>query len=201
MFQDFVPRLSNVHRSLLVALSLSAAAGWASYAIVRHTSAAVEHRLRDQVTSLQAAQTQLVAEQTKIQVSLSEMAQLRGEFATARREINRPSQGRDQILSDLPPVRPDAKGANLRPSDANHDVSGTGSIEERTSTTQKDKVVSAKLLEKQPRNPQTAAVGIAAPGTQKSAERPQRSKELTVVSELDTAALRQLTKSAGTPVR
>jgi hypothetical protein len=80
-------------------------------------------------------------------------------------------------------------------------VSGTGSIRERTSTTQKDKAVSAKLLEKQPRNPQTAAVGTAAPGTQKSAERPQRSKELTVVSELDTAALRQLTKSAGTPVR
>jgi hypothetical protein len=201
MFQDFVPRLSNVHRSLLVALSLSAAAGWASYAIVRHPSAAVEHRLRDQVTSLQAAQTQLVAEQTKIQVSPSEMAQLRGELATARREINRPSQGRDQILADLPPVRPDAKGANLRPSDANHDVSGTGSIRERTSTTQKDKAVSAKLLEKQPRNPQTPAVGIAAPDTQKSAERPQRSKELTVVSELDTAALRQLTKSAGTPVR
>jgi hypothetical protein len=201
MFQDFVPRLSNVHRSLLVALSLSAAAGWASYAIVRHTSAAVEHRLRDQVTSLQAAQTQLVAEQTKIQVSLSEMAQLRGELATARREINRLSQGRDQILADLPPVRPDAKGANLRPSNANHDVSGTGSIRERTSTTQKDKVVSAKLLEKQPRNQQIAAVGIAAQGTQKSAERPQRSKELTVVSELDTAALRQLTKSAGTPVR
>jgi hypothetical protein len=201
MFQDFVPRLSNVHRSLLAALSLSAAAGWGSYAIVRHTSAAVEHQLRDQVTSLQAAQTQLVAEQTKIQVSLSEMAQLRGDLVTARREINRLSQGRDQILADRPPVRPDAKGANLRPSDANDDVSGTGSIRERTSTTQKDKAVSAKLLERQPRNPRIAAVGTAAPGTQKSAERPQRGKELTVVSELDTAALRQLTKSAGTPVR
>jgi hypothetical protein len=201
MFQDFVPRLSNVHRSLIVALSLSAAAGWGSYAIVRHTSAAVEHQLRDQVTSLQAAQTQLVAEQTKIQVSLSEMAQLRGDLATARREINRLSQGREHVLVDLPPVRPDAKGANLRPSDANHDVSRTGSIGERTSTNQKDKAVSAKLLEKQPRNPQIAAVGIAAPGAQKPAERPQRNKELTVVSELDTAALRQLTKSAETPLR
>ncbi|MBL0407601.1 hypothetical protein JKG68_27155 [Microvirga aerilata] len=64
MLQDFVPRPSNVHRSLLVALSLSAGAGWGSYAIVRRTSAAVEHQLRDQVTSLQTAQTRLVAEQT-----------------------------------------------------------------------------------------------------------------------------------------
>jgi hypothetical protein len=201
MFQDFVPRLSNVHRSLLVALSLSAAAGWGSFAIVRHTSAAVEHQLRDQVTSLQATQTQLVAEQTKTQVSLSEIAQLRGELATARREINRLSQRRDQILADLPPVRPDAKGANLRPKDSNHDVSRTGSTGERTSTTQKDEAVSAKLLEKQPRNPQIAAVGIAAQGTQKPAEKPQSGKALTVISELDTAALRQLTKSAEAPVR
>src|SRR5215213_7299471 len=173
MFQASAPRLLNVHRSLTLALSLSAAAGWGSFAIVRHTSAAVEHQLRDQVTSLQATQTQLVAEQTTTQVSLSEIAQLRGELATARREINRLSQGRDQTLADLPPVRPDARGANLRPSDANHDVFGTGSIRERTSTTQKDEAVSAKLLEKQPRNPQIAAAGIAAQGTQKPAEKPQ----------------------------
>jgi hypothetical protein len=80
-------------------------------------------------------------------------------------------------------------------------VSKTGSIGERTSTTQKDEAVSAKLLEKQPRNPQIAAFGIAAQGTQKPAEGPQRSKGLTVISELDTAGLRQLTKSAETPVR
>ncbi|QRM34113.1 hypothetical protein [Microvirga sp. VF16] len=201
MVQDFVPRLSNVHRCLLVALSLSAAAGWGSYAIVRHTSAAVEHQLRDQTTSLQAAQTQLVAEQMKAQVSLSEMVQLRGELATARREINRLSQGREQILTDLPPVRPDIKGTNLRLSDANHDASRTGSIGERTGTAQKDKAASAKLLEKQPRHPQIATVGITAPGPQKPAVRPQRSKDLTVISELDTAALRQLTKSAETPLR
>jgi hypothetical protein len=65
---------------------------------------------------------------------------------------------------DLPPVRPDAKGANLRPRNANHDVSNTGSIGERTSTTQNDKAVSAKLLEKQPRNPQVAVVGNSSSG-------------------------------------
>jgi hypothetical protein len=201
MFQESASRLSNVHRGLIVALSLSAAAGWASFALSRHASVEMDRQLRSQVAGVQATQSQLLAERTKTQASLSEIPQLRRELATARSEINRLSQARDPTLADLPPVRPDAKGANLRPSDANHNVSGTGSIRERTSTTQKDKAVSAKLLEKQPRNPQTAAVRIAAPGTQKSAERPQRSKELTVVSELDTAALRQLTKSAGTPVR
>jgi hypothetical protein len=200
MFQESAPRVLNVHRSLTLALSLSAAAGWSSFAIVRHTSAAVEHQIRDQVTSLQATQTQLVAEQTKTRVSLSEMAQLQGDLAAARREINLLSQVRDQIPADLPPVRPDAKDANLRPNDATRDVSRTESIGERTGTTQKDKAVSAKLLEKQPRNPQVAAVGIPSPGTQKPAERP-RGKGLTVVSGPDTAALRQLMKSTETPVR
>jgi hypothetical protein len=106
MFQESAPRVLNVHRSLTLALSLSAAAGWSSFAIVRHTSAAVEHQIRDQVTSLQATQTQLVAEQTKTRVSLSEMAQLQGDLAAARREINLLSQVRDQIPADLPPVRP-----------------------------------------------------------------------------------------------
>jgi hypothetical protein len=200
MFQESAPRLLNVHRSLILVLSLSAAAGWSSFAIVKHTSAAVAHLLRDQVASLQATQTQLVAEQTKTRVSLSELAQLRGDLATARREINRLSQVRDPIPADLPPLRPDAKGANLRPNDATRDVSRTGSIGERTGTTQKDKAVSAKLLEKQPRNPQVATVGISPPSIQKPAEKP-RGKELTVVSEPDTAALRQLMKSTETPVR
>jgi hypothetical protein len=201
MFQESASRLSNVHRGLIVALSLSAAAGWASFAIVRHTSAAVEHQLRDQVTSLQATQTQLVAEQTKTQVSLSDIPQLRRELATARSEINRLSQARDPTLADLPPVRPDAKGANLRSNDAKDDVSRTGSIGVKTNKTQQDKAVSAKPPEKQPRNQRIVAVGIAALSGQKPAEKPQSAKALTVISELDTAALRQLTKSAEAPVR
>jgi hypothetical protein len=43
-------------------------------------------------------------------------------------------------------------------------VPNTGSIGERTSTTQNDKAVSAKLLEKQPRNPQVAVVGNSSSG-------------------------------------
>ena len=96
MFQASAPRLSNVHRGLILALSLSAAAGWASFALSKHSSAEMERQLHHQVASLQATRSQLLAESTKTQVSLSEMARLRGELATARSEINRLSQARDQ---------------------------------------------------------------------------------------------------------
>jgi hypothetical protein len=129
------------------------------------------------------------------------MARLRGELATARSEINRLSQARDQTLANLPPVRPDARGANLRSNDANDNVSRTGSIGEKADKAQNDNAVSAKLPEKQPRSQQIAALGLPAQGTQKPAERPHRGKALTVISELDTAALRQLTKSPEVPVR
>ena len=45
------------------------------------------------------------------------------------------------------------------------------------------------------------AARIAAQGLQKAPEKPQRSKELTVISELDTAALRQLSKSGEASAR
>ena len=96
------------------------------------------------------------------------MVKLRGELAMARSEVNRLSQARDQTLADLSPLRPNAKGASLRPNNANDDVSRTGSIGEKTNKAQKDKAVSAKLSEKLPRNQQIAAVGIAAPSGQKN---------------------------------
>jgi cell division protein FtsB len=139
MFQESAPCLLNVHRGLILALSLSAAAGWSSFAIARHTSVAVKHQLQDQVASLQATQPQLIAEQMKTRVSLSEMAQLRADFAAAQREINRLSQSREQARVEYPPVRPDAKGANLQPNDATRVVSRTESIREKTSAIPKDK--------------------------------------------------------------
>jgi hypothetical protein len=199
MFQKFALRLPNVHRGLILALSLSAAAGWVSFAISRHSLAEMEYQLRNQVEGLQVTRSQLPAETTKAQVSLSGVAQLRGELETAQREISRLTQSRDQTAADRPRAKPDAKGANLRSNDVNDDVSTTGSIREKTNKAQKDKAVSANLPEKQPRNSQVAAVVNSSSGTQKPAERP-RGKELTVVSEVDTAALRQLTKAAEAPL-
>jgi hypothetical protein len=161
----------------------------------------MERQLRSQVADLQTTGSQLLAENTVTQASLSEMAQLRADLAAARSEVTRLTQSREQAQVASPPVRPEAKGANLRSNDANDDVSRTGSIGEKTNKAQKDNAVSAKLPEKQPRNQQIAAVGIAALSGQKPAEKPQRSKALTVISQLDTAALRQLTKSSEAPVR
>ncbi|WP_262271934.1 hypothetical protein [Microvirga yunnanensis] len=200
MFQESAPRLLNAHRGLILALSLSAAAGWSSFAIVRHTSATIGRQLQDQVASLQVTQTQLVAEQAKTRISLSEMAQLRAELAAAQREINRLSQSREQARVEYSPVRPDAKGANRQPNDVTRDVSRTDSIGEKTGAIQKDKAASAKLLEKQARNLQVATVAMSSPGIQKAAVKP-RGKEPTVVSEPDTAALRQLVRSTETPGR
>jgi hypothetical protein len=197
MFRESAPRLLNVRQGLILALSLSAATGWASFALSRHSSAEMERQLRSQVADLQATGSQLLAENTVTQASLSEMAQLRADLAAARSEVTRLTQSREQAQVASPPVRPEAKGANLRSNDANDDVSRTGSIGEKTNKAQKDKAVSAKPPEQQPRNQQIAAVGTAA----LSGQKPQRGKEPTVVSKLDTAALRQLTKSSATPVQ
>jgi hypothetical protein len=45
------------------------------------------------------------------------------------------------------------------------------------------------------------AVRIAAQGLQKATEKPRRSSDLTVICELDTAALRQLSKSGEASAR
>lgn len=128
MFQESALRLLNVHCSLLLALSLSAAAGWGSFALARHTSTEMEHQLRDQAASLQTSQTQLAAERTKTQASLSEMAQLRAELVAARSEMNQLSQSREQVPVEFSPVRPNGKSANIRSDDTNDDVSRTGAI-------------------------------------------------------------------------
>ena len=80
MSHESVPRLSNAHRSLILGLSLSAAAGWGSFALSKHASVAMERQFRDQITSLQPIRSQLLTEQTKAQALLSQMAQLRGEL-------------------------------------------------------------------------------------------------------------------------
>jgi hypothetical protein len=196
MFRESAPRLLNVRQGLILALSLSAAAGWASFALSRHLSAEMERQLRNQVADLQATGGQLLAETANTQASLAEMAQLRADLAAARSEINRLAQSREQAQVASPPVRPEAKGANLRFDETSNDVFRTEAIGEKTSKLQNDRAVSAKPPEQQPRKQQIAAVQTAAQGTQKPADKLQRGKEPTVVSKLDTAAMRQLTKAA-----
>ena len=200
MFYASAPRLSNVSRAVILGLSLSAATGWCTFAVSKQSSAEVERQLRDRVASLQEDGAQLLAERTKTQVSLSEVAQLRTELVAARGEIHRLSQSRDQVQTELPPVRIDVKRTASRSSAVSDDVSATGSVGKKTIRLSQDKAALSGTLS-QLRNKQVAAVRIAAQGTQRAAEKLQHGKAPTIISELDTAALRQLTKSGEALVR
>jgi hypothetical protein len=201
MFREFAPQLFNAKRGLVLCLSLTAAAGWGSFAVSSQSSTEMEHQLHRQVTSLQDTQTQLLSERTRTQASLSETAQLRAELAVARREVNRLSQSRDQARSELPPAGSDRKGRSIQINEAEDDVSGTGSIGPKAMRPRQGKAAPSEPLPPQPRNKQVVAVRIAAQGLQKATEKPRRSSDLTVISELDTAALRQLSKSGEASAR
>lgn len=194
MFQVSAPRLSNVHRGLLLGLSLSAAAGWGCFAVSRHSSGEMERKLSDQVASLQERQTQLLAEHMKTLVSLSETAQLRAKLAAAQSEITRLSQLR-QGQTELPPIRPDAK-ENLIFSKSIDDVSATGLVGVKAIRPQPVKAVSGRKPLPHNRGGQPAVGKIAAQSLPTPSEKAQRRQAQAAATELDTAGLRQLTKSA-----
>jgi len=89
MVRELVTRVLSTDRVLVLTLSLSAAAGWVSYAVSSQSSSKLEGQLRRELASQQDAQTKLLSEQSKTRVSLSEMAQLRVDLAAARTEIAR----------------------------------------------------------------------------------------------------------------
>jgi TolA-binding protein len=199
MFRELAPKLFNAKHGLVLCLSLTAAAGWASFAVSSQSSTEMERQLRRQETSLQDTQTQLLSERTRTQASLSEMAQLRADLAAIQSKVNRLSQSRDQARAEFAPAKSDRKGKSIQINEAEDDVSATGSIGAKAMRPPQGKAASSDPLPPQPRN--KLAVRIAAQGLQKATEKPQRSRDLTVISELDTAALRQLSKSGEASAR
>ena len=191
MFRELALRMLNVHRLLVLALSLSAAAGWGSFAVSSQSSAEVHGQLRRELAILQEAQTKVLSERSKTRVALSEMAQVRADLAAARSEIARLSQPVGPTRPELPPSKPEGK-EGPRTSDAE---SKTGSIGTKTS---KSLPVKAALGEKrlpQDRNGQAATINLANPGGQKAPERFQRGATPATTPELDTASLRQLAEA------
>ena len=195
MFRELAPKLFNAKHGLVLCLSLTAAAGWASFAVSSQSSTEMERQLRRQETSLQDTQTQLLSERTRTQASRSEMAQLRADLAATQSKVNRLSQSRDQARAELAPAKSDRKGRSIQINEAEDDVSATGSIGAKAMRPLQGKAASSDPLPPQPRNKQMIAVRIAAHRLQKATEKPQHSRDLTIISELDTAALRQLSKS------
>ena len=199
MFRELAPKLFNAKHGLVLCLSLTAAAGWASFAVSSQSSTEMERQLRRQETSLQDTQTQLLSERTRTQASRSEMAQLRADLAAIQSKVNRLSQSRDQARAELAPAKSDRKGRSIQVNEAEDDVSATGSIGAKAMRPLQGKAASSDPLPPQPRN--KLAVRIAAQGLPKATEKPQRSRDLTIISELDTAALRQLSKSGEASAR
>jgi hypothetical protein len=197
MFYERAIRLLTARRVLVVALSLSAAAGWGSFAVSSQSATEMERQLRGELGSLQEAQGKLLAEQSKMQAALSEMAQVRTDLAAARAEVARLSQLVGQVqpeLPQLPPVRPGTRESS-RTSATIDAVSRAGSIVTKASKQLAVKTASGDKPAPQDRDSQ-AAGKIAMPNSQKVAEKSHRSATPTIRPELDTASLRQLTKSA-----
>jgi hypothetical protein len=195
MFRERATRLFDVHRILVLTLSLSAAAGWVSFAVSSQSSAEMQDQLRLKVTNLQDAQARLLSEQSKTRASLSEMGRMRADLAAARTEIARLSQAIAQPKPELPPLRPESR-ESVRTSPAIDAASKTGSIVTKASKPLLVKAILGDRPSPQDRDRQ-AAVKIATPDNQKKvAEESQRSAMPATRPELDTASLRQLTKSA-----
>ena len=195
MFRELVTRVLSIHRVLVLTLSLSAAAGWVSFAVSSQSSAKLEGQLQREVASLQDAQAKLLSEQAKTRASLSEMGQLRADLAAARTGLARLSQPMDQAKPALPPVRPDAKDS-LRTSEISDTGSQTGSIAAKTGKSPPVKAASGDKPQRQDRNGQVAAVKTPTPGGHGAIERSQRGTAPAITPELDAASLRRLTKSA-----
>ena len=195
MFRELAPKLFNAKHGLVRCLSLTAAAGWGSFAVSSQSSTEMERQLRRQETSLQDTQTQLLSERTRTQASRSEMAQLRADLVAARTEVVRLSQPFNQAQPELPPVRPEAKG-NLRSSESSDDGSKTGSIGAKTTKPQPIKAALGQKPLLQDRKGQPAAVKIKALDVQKTTGEAQRGKIAIMTTALDTAGLRLLTKAA-----
>lgn len=183
MVRELVTRVLSTHRVLVLTLSLSAAAGWVSYAVSSQSSSKLEGQLRRELASQQDAQTKLLSEQSKTRVSLSEMAQLRADLAAARTEIAR-----------LSPLVGQTK-VSLNAIATSDTVANTGSIAGKAVKTLTTKAASRDKPSPSNSNRQPE-VRIAAPVEQKVIERSRRSARLAPAPDLDTASLRQLTKSA-----
>jgi hypothetical protein len=168
MFRERAIRILTARRVLVVTLSLSAAAGWGSFAVSSQSATEMERQLRGELESLQETRGKLLSERSKMQVALSDMARMRTDLTAARAEVARLSQLVSQAQPEPSPVRPETRESS-RTSTTTDAVPKTGSI-----MTKASKPLPVKKVN----------------------EKPQRSATPTIRPELDTASLRQLTKSA-----
>jgi hypothetical protein len=196
MFHERAIRILTAHQALVVALSLSAAAGWGAFAVSSQTAGERERQHRGELERLQEAQGKLLLEQSTMRAALSEMAQVRSDLTAARSEVARLSQLAAQArLEPAPPLRPEIRESS-RSSTTTDAGSKTGLIVRNASKPLPVKAASGDKPSPQDRDGQATGKITIANGQRKVAEKSQRSATSPIRLELDTASLRQLTKSA-----
>ncbi|MDF2810939.1 MAG: hypothetical protein K0S56_1970 [Microvirga sp.] len=180
MIQEPKPRLSNIHRAIILSFGLSAVAGWCLFAFSSQSSADVERQLRGQVASLQESQKQLVSERAQTRASLTDLAKVRAQLVAARDELARLAESRERNQASRP---------------AGRDVSETGSIRPILTKSQQAAAVSAQKALPQPGNG-SLADSVVGQGALTAKEKPLRSKESNATPALDTAGLRRMAGTA-----
>ncbi len=74
----------NRYRALSLIISLLALIGWGAFAYAAHSSAAVQHQLRQEMIQVRQEMTQLKGSQEQL---LAERDQARAQLATAQQEV------------------------------------------------------------------------------------------------------------------
>jgi hypothetical protein len=195
MVREHAVRILTARWVLVGALSLSAAAGWGSFAVSSHSTREIERELRDDLGSLQEAQGKLLSERSKLRAALSEMAQVPADLTAIRAEVARLSQLASQAKTDPSPVRPEIR-ESTRANPAIEAATKTGSIVTKASKPLPVKATPRDKPSPQDRESQAAAKLATPDNRKKVTEKSQPSPMPTVRPELDIESLRQLTKSA-----
>jgi hypothetical protein len=106
MISTIALMLLHSRRAVMVVLGLGAVAGCSIFAASGQLAAKIERPVPEQVTSLQARQTQLLTERDQPQTTAPDITQPRQQPGFAQDEMARLAQDRTQILPRSPAARP-----------------------------------------------------------------------------------------------
>ena len=118
MISTIALMLPHPRRAVMVVLGLGAVAGCSIFAASGQSAAKIERPVQEQVTSLQARQTQLLTERDQPQTTAPDITQPRQQPGFAQDEMARLAQDRTQILPRSPAARPPLAAASSAGSSA-----------------------------------------------------------------------------------
>ena len=129
MISTIALMLPHSRRAVMVVLGLGAVAGCSIFAASGQSAAKIERPVPEQVTSLQAGQTQLTTERTQPQTTAPDIMRPRQQPGFAQDEMARLAQDRTQILPRSPAARAPLAAASSAVRQPQNRVSQTGSVD------------------------------------------------------------------------